>query len=323
MGFDAQLKRWWWAILAGLVALTAFLQAAGVGRMVAAALSGTSAVEPPKVSSGKPLQVKEKNGQSILARNMFDSQTGPLDGSAAPVPAATASASAAPTELPPGELNEDAPSCDFGRVVLISASEDPQYAFAAIEDSTGKAQLRRAGNDVAGHTVRAMAWNRVWLEQSGKQCQMKLGEKKKTAAPTPATPTPAMPGRPDPNAQGGGLSPEMAKKIHKVSETEYNVERSVVDEILENQAELMKTARIVPDKQGDKVLGIRLFGIRNGTLLSTLGFKNGDRLESINGFDMSDPQKALEAYGRLRTADALHVKINRGGSPTNLEYKIQ
>ncbi|MBM4360311.1 MAG: general secretion pathway protein GspC, partial [Deltaproteobacteria bacterium] len=149
-----------------------------------------------------------------------------------------------------------------------------------------------------------------------------LGEKPKAAGPKPAGS--ASPKEPPPATPGnGGLSPELAAKIHKVSDTEFNVDRSVIDEILENQAELMKTARIVPDKQGDKVMGIRLFGIRSGTLLSTLGLKNGDRLESINGFDMSDPQKALEAYGRLRTADALKVKLNRGGSPLNIDFKIQ
>jgi general secretion pathway protein C len=38
---------------------------------------------------------------------------------------------------------------------------------------------------------------------------------------------------------------------------------------------------------------------------------------------MSDPQKALEAYGRLRTANNLKVKVNRGGSPTTIDFNIQ
>ena len=71
---------------------------------------------------------------------------------------------------------------------------------------------------------------------------------------------------------------DIADKIHKVSETEFNVERSVVDTILENQAELMRSARIVPEKEGDKIVGIRLFGIRPDSLLGTLGIENGDRL---------------------------------------------
>lgn len=324
MGLDAQVKRWWWAVLASSVALTALFQAAGVGRMVAASLSKSTPVEPPKLLGGKPKELVEKSGQAILARNIFDSLTGPLDGSVvAPVASGATEPAPAATVSPLSDMSEDAPPCEAGRVVLISASEDAAWSFASIEDTSGKAQLRRMGQEINGQFVRAMAWNRVWLEQSGKQCQLKLGEKSKPAsgpkpagAGAPKEPAAAAPGN-------GGISPELAAKIHKVSDTEFNVERSVIDEILENQAELMKSARIVPDKQGDKVMGIRLFGIRSGTLLSTLGLRNGDRLDSINGFDMADPQKALEAYGRLRTADALHLKINRGAAPLNIDFKIQ
>ena len=51
--------------------------------------------------------------------------------------------------------------------------------------------------------------------------------------------------------------------------------------------------------------------------------ENGDRLQTINGFDMTSPEKALEAYARLRTADHLTVQVNRKGSNTNLDYNIK
>jgi general secretion pathway protein C len=107
-----------------------------------------------------------------------------------------------------------------------------------------------------------------------------------------------------------------------VSDTEFKVDRSVVDKILENQAELMKSARIVPEQKDGKVVGIRMFGIRPDTLLGTLGMQNGDRLESINGFNMASPEKALEAYARLRTATQLDVVVNRRGATTTINYKI-
>ena len=85
----------------------------------------------------------------------------------------------------------------------------------------------------------------------------------------------------------------------------------------------MRSARIVPEKEGDKIVGIRLFGIKPDSLLGTLGLENGDRLSSINGFDMASPEKALEAYARLRTADHLTVAINRKGKPTNIDFNIK
>ena len=71
-----------------------------------------------------------------------------------------------------------------------------------------------------------------------------------------------------------------------------------------------------------KLLGLRLFGIRPGSLLGTLGLQNGDRLESINGFDIASPQRALEAYARLSTAKRLNVRVIRLGRPLQIDLNI-
>ena len=97
----------------------------------------------------------------------------------------------------------------------------------------------------------------------------------------------------------------------------------MIDNVLENQAQLMRSARIVPEQKDGKTVGIRLFGIRPDTLLGTLGLQNGDRLEKINGYDMASPEKALEAYARLRTAPSLSVQLTRRGAPVTLEIQIK
>jgi general secretion pathway protein C len=94
--------------------------------------------------------------------------------------------------------------------------------------------------------------------------------------------------------------------------------------VLENQAELMRSARIVPEQGADgKTVGIRLFGLRPDTLLGTLGLENGDRLETINGFNLASPEEALNAYARLRTANKLAVKLTRRGKPTTIDLNIK
>src|SRR6185369_5874937 len=206
---------------------------------------------------------------------------------------------------------------------------------AAVAGSDGKSVLRRQGDEVGDKTVFFIGdlrsedrrktdprnlYDRVWLAGSGSRCMMEVGGKvtpKASASPSGDT------GAASAGRKKSKVPKEIADKIHKVSETEFNVERSVVDSILENQAELMRSARIVPEKEGDKVVGIRLFGIRQDSLLGTLGLENGDRLSSINGFEMSDPPKALEAYSKLSTADHLTVSVNRRGKPMNIVFNIK
>ena len=59
------------------------------------------------------------------------------------------------------------------------------------------------------------------------------------------------------------------------------------------------------------------------SLLGTIGLQNGDRLETIKGFDITSPEKALEAYARLRTAGSITVAVNRKGKPVTIEYRIR
>ena len=153
---------------------------------------------------------------------------------------------------------------------------------------------------------------------SGSQlCQTQMF--KPPAGPSATVAAPA----PMPSGAATPVSDDIKKGIQRVGPNEFNVDRGVVDKILENQAELMRQARIVPEQENGKVVGIRLFGVRQDTLLGTLGMENGDRLEKINGFDMTSPEKALEAYARLRTADHLTISLNRKGSEQNLDYNIK
>ena len=191
--------------------------------------------------------------------------------------------------------------------------------------------LRRIGDEVGGKEIVFIGHNprhsspAVWLSQNAALCQARMFSPEAVSPSKEATPAPEeKPAKRASRRRGPSKVPEeIASKIQKVSDTEFNVDRAVVDKILENQAELMRSARIVPEQQDGKVVGIRMFGVRPDTLLGVLGFQNGDRLETINGFNMSSPEKALEAYARLRTAKGLNVKINRRGKPMSLDYHIK
>ncbi|MEQ9325538.1 MAG: type II secretion system protein GspC [Polyangiaceae bacterium] len=316
MGLDRQIKRFFPAILCGFIALAAYFQASGIAQLIASAVTDSEDAPPaaPPGARAGVLQPSRKSGDAILARNPFDSITGPLDGRAVPIPEAPVDEDVAPD----GDASDDDPACGFGRVVLISASEDPDWSFASITDDKGESKLRRIGDPVGSHTIQAMAWDRVWLSDKSARCQMKLGSKE-TSAPKRMSGT-VRSKKPSKRRSSRALDPKLAAKITKISDDEYNIERSLVDDLLQDQAQLMRSARIVPNKDG---AGIKLYGIRGGSLLSHIGLENGDSLESINGFDMSDPQKALEAYGRLRTASELTVKFNRNGQSKATTFHIQ
>jgi general secretion pathway protein C len=325
MQFDQILKKNFWAVLLSLVAVVAFLNAQGITQLVGASLAPDEkqlALAPPMSKAALPgpsaAPFHETSADPIFNRNPFDSVTGPLIATSIPDGTEDAGAAAGPSLDDPF----NAPACDGVKVLIIAASADPEWSFAALsQNGDTKTMMRRRGGTIGTKTVEFVGWDRVWLTSGNQLCQATMF---KPPAPAGGAPPPAQPAAPPPPAGGpGGLDPAIAKGIQKVSATEFNVDRGVVDKILENQADLMRQARIVPEQENGKVVGIRLFGVRPDTLLGVLGMENGDRLQTINGFDMASPEKALEAYARLRTADHLTVQVNRRGQNTNLDFNIK
>ncbi len=329
MGFDTALKRYFAGVILALLAVAAYFQASGITQLVGSALSpdekalvGSSAAasRAPAPVASAAADDHATSARWILERNPFDSVTPrPLD---AP-PAADAGAGIVDLEH-----YENAPPCDGVKALIIVASADPAWSMAALSGGTTPAtKLVRIGEEIAGKTVQIVEWNRVVLSTGSSLCQLQMFRSAKAGAAAAAPVASAAPA-PAPGAAAvvGGVSAvpaDIASKIQKVSANEFNVDRQVVDKILENQAELMRSARIVPEQENGKVVGIRLFGIRPDTLLGTLGLENGDRLQTINGFDMASPEKALEAYARLRTADHLTVQVNRRGGNQNIDFNIK
>jgi general secretion pathway protein C len=318
---DQLLKKNFWIVILPLVAVAALLNAQAVTQLVGISLGPDEkalAAAPPvaKLSSAASASARNLSAEPILNRNPFDHVTGSLK----PPPVSDDTSSSA------GPLDTsdpwNAPKCDGVKVLIIAASADPEWSFAAFGGD--KTVMRRRGGEVNGKKVHFVGWDRVWLESGGSLCQASIFETKAGESKA-ASPTPAASGSSAPPATGGAksLDPAYAKGIQKVSANEYNIDRAVVDKILENQADLMRQARIVPEQENGRVVGIRLFGVRADTLLGTLGMQNGDRLQTINGFEMGSPEKALEAYARLRTADKLTISLNRNGANMNLDYNIK
>ncbi|WP_437960478.1 type II secretion system protein GspC [Sorangium sp. So ce119] len=308
------IKRCFPALLGGMIMTAAYHQALGISFLVKEAWTTDLPRSRPPRAPPPPADDRGAHATSaaaILARNPFDSVTGPLT----PRPAGEGEADDVVTY---GDPLLD-PICDGARVLLIAASEDPSWSFATIAVGRGEPLLRRAGDPVEGRSVLAIGWDRVWLTEPGARCQVRIGDNRlapaRAKAPSPS-PAPKKPRR-------GALPPEIASKIRQVSDREFVVDRSAIELVLEKQGELMRSARIVPAREGERVIGVRLSRVTPGSLLTAIGLRTGDTIRSINGFDMTDPQSALQAYARLRTADNLAIAVQRGGGDMTIDVRIQ
>jgi general secretion pathway protein C len=302
----------------------AFFLAQGSTQLIAAAWmparAASSTNRPAAPGSNAPAKGELPPDKTlILARNMFDPSTGPLwppKSTAEEVADADGPEGTGGPGLPEGQMP---PPCD-GPVRLVAAiysERMPEWSFASLSNGAASPLLYRIGNQIEGKEIDSVYPEAVFLKQtSGALCSLTMFK-----PPTPpAPPAAAKPAEPAAAKEAG--NDELDRGIRQVSETKYQVQRSLVDKLLSNQAELMRSARVVPHEENGRVVGVKLYGIRRSSLLGKLGIQNGDMLRTINGFDMSAPDSALEAYAKLRSASNLSVAVVRRGAAVTMEYNI-
>ncbi len=85
---------------------------------------------------------------------------------------------------------------------------------------------------------------------------------------------------------------------------------------------MTQTSAAVPEMRDDKVVGLKMM-IKPGSMLESFGLQSGDLVKSINGIDLTDPQKAMLAYSRMRSDKSLSVVVERDGRPTRLRVNIR
>jgi general secretion pathway protein C len=102
--------------------------------------------------------------------------------------------------------------------------------------------------------------------------------------------------------------------VTRVGENSFVLEGKAAEEMRGLQGAMMKGGRVVPGQ------GVR---ITRATNLAGLGLERNDIIRSVNGMDMTDPDQAIEAYGKLKTARRVQVRVDRGGTEVTLDYEIR
>jgi general secretion pathway protein C len=317
------------AIILGTLGLCAFFLAQATTRVLASQLlpADPAGVKPRSkaLPNTTPTFLRQRDPATILRRNIFDSALGDL--TAEPLPEASVGDDGQPVE--DWDPSKPTPTC-AGKLRLVASvmsPGDPDWSFAAIAGTNdGKTMLYREGSSIDGSLVLAVQPSSVVVTHSGGPCRLLMfGEEEGSTARTPAPSAPPAPAASRPlDPRSAGLSDaELDQGIEKISDTKFKIQRNLVDKALANQGSLMKAARVIPHEENGRVVGVKLYGIRRNSLLGRLGVRNGDMLRTINGFDMTSPDTALEAYSRLRTADKLVLAIKRQNNEMNLEYNIE
>jgi general secretion pathway protein C len=325
---DQFLRKNLWVINLLSLALLAFFMASGTGALLGLLFvtEPGAAVGGPVVAARRP-EAKTKrfdarSGRDICVNNVFEFETRPC-----------AEEFVEAEEELEEEVEETGgvpPYCEGdAKLVATMASTDADWGFAMIK-SGDKTMPYRVGDNVPDFgKVMQVGWRLVLVDPPmGSECLLDLYpppiDESSSANARPSSPV-ASAGPPRPSRRGmpSELQKQIESGIEVVSANERNVDRGLVDSLIENSSSLMSQARVLPYERDGVVQGFKLYGIRRDSLLGKLGLRNGDIVNEIGGVEMTSPDRALSAYTKLRNANHLTLTFTRRGRRQTMDFNIR
>ncbi|HWO21359.1 MAG TPA: type II secretion system protein GspC [Kofleriaceae bacterium] len=302
------IKRYFWVVTVVAVMLCAMFAAKATASLIEASVLA-DAKQGPKitpVARAEPVvkPTRTKDGGQLATRNVFCSECTP----------------------PPTATNVDPSAIAITGLPLVllatNVGSTPEESYATIVNTESQKQGAFTVDDPmpgASGKITSIHYKFVDFENNGRMERLVL-----QGAVVPTTPVAAA----EQPATGDGenkdeLQASIDSGIKKLDETTYEIEKSLVDKVLLNPMAIVKGARVVPAMKNGKPEGFKMYAIRPTSAFAKLGLSNGDTLTSINGFELTSADKALEVYTKLREATSLELEVTRRGKPVTLKYSIR
>jgi general secretion pathway protein C len=275
-----------------IIALLAAITADGLGRRLNTALVSKGTGKPDSVAV-PPARVEDLAFYApILVNGLFGKGA---QGSLTPLVNAPAAQGAAPVTAPV-EL-----------MLLGTAVGSFRETFALVRNTTKQEErVFRLGDMIfnAGRLVEVTK-ERAFIVMGGKKVELL----------TPMTPPAATPAQPA-NPQGGA-------PVANMGGGKFVIDQRALNAALDNPAQAMSDARLLPSQKDGKVEGFRISEVKPNGVFAMMGMKNGDIMLRLNDFPMDSPDKALQSFIALKGQSRLKLDLIRDGQPETLNYDIQ
>lgn len=335
---ETLFKRYFWAIQLVASALSALLIGAGVSRYVLANFASLG-VAIPDEGMATPGGAKPTERPPLDSISEVGFPQPPEPEFIAPCAnvsceeGQTCNPDTGACEAPEGAVVDDGtgPCIDTDLALNLAGtmvSAEPEWSIAVLHNpATQKTEFARVGDPLLAQAeVTSISRNRVMISRNGRaECLRPESVRKAAAArpkpvaptppPRPQTPTPSTPQDLDSIAQNA---------VTRTGANSYNIDRNALDSVLSNPSALRDQApSVAPFYKDGKAAGFRLNGVKSGSVFSSLGIRNGDVIQSVNGQAIDSPQRAMELYQRLRQQGNIELIIERGGRPTTVTYNVR
>jgi general secretion pathway protein C len=194
-------------------------------------------------------------------------------------------------------------------IFLIGTVVGPkELSYGVFKDNSGLQEIFKIGEPVFGlGMLYRVGKDKVFIRKGGKIIEIPLEDVKvKEVKGQVATGSPA--------------SSSFARKIGRGT---YIVDQAKLQETISNPGQMMTDARLKPNIVNGKEEGFALSEVKPGGIYQSLGLQDGDVLLRINEYDISNPERALQAFTALKGLERVQIDLIRSGSKMTMTYQIK
>jgi len=182
-----------------------------------------------------------------------------------------------------------------------------ELSYGVFKDNTGVQEIFRIGEAVFGvGTLHAVKKDKAIIKKDTRAIEIPLEDVRVKEIHK--------------QASGTASSSVFAQKIGKGA---YVVDQRKLQQAIGNPAQMMTDARLKPNIVNGKEEGFVLSEVKQGGVYHSLGLQDGDVLLRINEYDISNPERALQAFTALKGMERVQVDLIRSGSRMTMTYQIK
>jgi len=194
-------------------------------------------------------------------------------------------------------------------VVLIGTVVGPKaLSYAVFRDSAGLQEVFKIGDSVFGMGEPSrVEKEKVIIEKGGTSFEVPIEDVRVKEI----------------DKQSSAASPSLSSFAQRVGRGTYVVDQGKLQQVIANPGQMMTDARLRPNFVSGKEEGFMLSEVKLGGIYQSLGLQNGDVLLRINEYDISNPERALQAFTALKGLDRVQIDLIRAGAKMTMTYQIK
>ena len=201
-------------------------------------------------------------------------------------------------------VKQDAPETKLNLVLKGVLASDPMQSASAIisKGKNGEEDIYGIGDTVSGAVIREIYADRVILERNGRFETLRL--------PKEFSDNTLIQSVESDSSDSGDLS------------TPGEVLGEIREKIIKNPTSFGEYAIPIPYNENGRLKGYRLQPQGDNALFEQVGLDANDVVIQINGVDLNDPAKGLQALRELQQAKQVEITVLRNGSEIPLHFEI-